>query len=637
MKMNRMIVLVGIAGLTFGLVAEALESDLVYSADFTDTNTYTVGNQLTGVDGWDASNQGVIDANGAIDVLWNLASTNTGFSTAVNANAESLVVKDALYTSAITFTFEIQTPTNSGNGPVIQSGFFMGPTNNSARLAMCLVRNGAVTNVYRLLALDNWGNHYPIIGGVTNKYNQSGTFTEASLGLDYANADYVSDTLKLETKLLAGASVNDWTLSATLYNVTKASTVYSYAVGAITWSPLEGDSLYGGFGTGQGGANIQVLNRYVKSYEYLELLPPVALIQWGKPNGANDIVDGTDPALTNGIPVGNNWYKMEFANGSQWAGGLGANTTYQPGDVSSPTNSTYYTNNVGFSPNFNFTFNDRYWDKAVRDNDPWNHANDYDLIEISGGNGVTNIQYMMTWESFVTDPTLVSAFEVEMQADNYTNIATEVRFIFKGANEAWYASAPTSIDGAGWTPVSVNAETVQWYDFSVMTNGAAVIGAAATPDLANIKAAGVWYNRTASSAQYGVVGNLRFFRVSGRSGSLWQAFVASFNGLLSGVKTDDYDQDGLNDYGEYVFGGDPTDGDDLGILPEFDAVSGKYTYSLVGDSTVVAHLQTNGDLVNGSWTTVDTVVPTQDDSLMYAYTNTTGTAESQKFIKISVE
>jgi hypothetical protein len=111
---------------------------------------------------------------------------------------------------------------------------------------------------------------------------------------------------------------------------------------------------------------------------------------------------------------------------------------------------------------------------------------------------------------------------------------------------------------------------------------------------------------------------------------------AVLNGL-SGVKTDDNDLDGLADYGEYVFGGNPTNGADAGVLPQFDAISGDYSFSLIGDDSVTAHVMTNSDLVAGTWGTHATVSVTASDGVLSAYTNSVGIDASQVFIKLIVE
>ena len=116
----------------------------------------------------------------------------------------------------------------------------------------------------------------------------------------------------------------------------------------------------------------------------------------------------------------------------------------------------------------------------------------------------------------------------------------------------------------------------------------------------------------------------------------WDGFVDDYS--LSGTKTTDEDSDGLNDWGEYVFGGNPTNSADIGIQPVFDASTGEYIFALVGDTNVVAHVATKEDLViESSWKIIDTVNVEESDGALHSYTFPVGTAESQQFIKLLVE
>ncbi|MDZ8117567.1 hypothetical protein [Pontiella agarivorans] len=109
---------------------------------------------------------------------------------------------------------------------------------------------------------------------------------------------------------------------------------------------------------------------------------------------------------------------------------------------------------------------------------------------------------------------------------------------------------------------------------------------------------------------------------------------------VTGTATEDDDGDGLNNYGEYVFGGDPVPPNgsgDQGISPVFNVESGAYIFSLVGDDTVVAHVLSTDNLIIDSWETNETVRVAETDGLMYAYTNLNGTAAERKFLKVEVE
>ncbi|VGO17462.1 hypothetical protein PDESU_06058 [Pontiella desulfatans] len=108
---------------------------------------------------------------------------------------------------------------------------------------------------------------------------------------------------------------------------------------------------------------------------------------------------------------------------------------------------------------------------------------------------------------------------------------------------------------------------------------------------------------------------------------------------LSGVKTDDKDGDGLNDWGEYVFGGHPDGGEPVwGMQPVLDPATGDYTFYLVGDNSVVAHVVTTDNLIHGTWTTNHTETVILTDGVVVPYTDDTlGTSATKKFIKLLVE
>ncbi|QBG45932.1 hypothetical protein EGM51_00340 [Verrucomicrobia bacterium S94] len=116
----------------------------------------------------------------------------------------------------------------------------------------------------------------------------------------------------------------------------------------------------------------------------------------------------------------------------------------------------------------------------------------------------------------------------------------------------------------------------------------------------------------------------------------YENFLITY-GLLGESKTADSDEDGLNNWGEYVFGGNPTNGNDVGSQPVFDAVSGNYIFNLIGDNSVIAHIQETDDLVIGTWSTIDTVAVSETNRVLNAYTNSVGTSATKKFLKLIVD
>lgn len=116
----------------------------------------------------------------------------------------------------------------------------------------------------------------------------------------------------------------------------------------------------------------------------------------------------------------------------------------------------------------------------------------------------------------------------------------------------------------------------------------------------------------------------------------FDTFVTQYG--LSGDPLADDDLDGLTDFGEYVFGGNPTNGVIDSVDPVFDVASGDYVYSLIGDDSLTAVVLTTDDLVGGIWVTNGTPLDvTSTSGELEAYTNAVGTVESQKFIRLKVE
>ncbi len=108
-------------------------------------------------------------------------------------------------------------------------------------------------------------------------------------------------------------------------------------------------------------------------------------------------------------------------------------------------------------------------------------------------------------------------------------------------------------------------------------------------------------------------------------------------GVDLGSATANFDSDALNNYGEYVFGGNPTNANDIGTQPTFDGTSGTYSFSLIGDNTVTAYVLTNLDLVFGSWGTNSTINVSNTDGVLSNYTDNVGTGPDNLFIKLLVE
>ncbi|VGO13956.1 hypothetical protein PDESU_02513 [Pontiella desulfatans] len=105
---------------------------------------------------------------------------------------------------------------------------------------------------------------------------------------------------------------------------------------------------------------------------------------------------------------------------------------------------------------------------------------------------------------------------------------------------------------------------------------------------------------------------------------------------LSGDPSANADNDELTDWGEYIFGGNPTNSGDIGTQPSFD--SGDYLFSIVGDNALQYYVLTTSNLAGGSWgTNTGPVAITDESGELGSYTNAVGTADDELFIKLLVE
>jgi hypothetical protein len=112
---------------------------------------------------------------------------------------------------------------------------------------------------------------------------------------------------------------------------------------------------------------------------------------------------------------------------------------------------------------------------------------------------------------------------------------------------------------------------------------------------------------------------------------------AEIYGPTATNKTANPDMDELSNWAEYIFGGDPTNGADIGVLPAFDAASSGYVYSVRNDTGLTVSVLTRNNLVFGDWVTNAGEVIVADDGGLTEYTNSVGTAADEQFFKLLVE
>jgi hypothetical protein len=357
------------------------------------------------------------------------------------------------------------------------------------------------------------------------------------------------------------------------------------------------------------------------------IAPPKPVVQWGTAGGDVNIV-GAD-ALNDVLDA-----PKTYIAGTDVTDSLETAYTNASGD------SLYYTDRTGRTPGFNMA---HVATDVLNSQEVVNDDSEGDCIVY--GRNTTNIQAMVVWEAadFLLPVEELSTLTIETERTG-TTATNEYRYLIQQGSQ-FYVSASNALTAAYSSDGAVDVAGLTWYAFTPFdeadTNGVSgAIASTATTIAAftNIQAVGYYVNLDNASTAL-MSSRTRYFQAAALAGAVT---VAGFNDFailygLSGVKTDDADNDGLKDYGEYVFGGNPVNGFIDSTNPTFDPVSGSYTCSLIGDDTVVAHVLTNSDLVAGSWGTNATISVSATDGVLGAYTNVVDTSASQLFIKLSVE
>ncbi len=116
---------------------------------------------------------------------------------------------------------------------------------------------------------------------------------------------------------------------------------------------------------------------------------------------------------------------------------------------------------------------------------------------------------------------------------------------------------------------------------------------------------------------------------------VWSNFVVQYG--LTGVRTDNADADSLDDWGEYVFGGDPTNPAVAGILPVFDPATGDFTFQVRNDPLLAAFVLTRTNLLVGAWDTNQAIAIVENDGAMGEHLAALGLSDPKLFWTVKVE
>ena len=111
----------------------------------------------------------------------------------------------------------------------------------------------------------------------------------------------------------------------------------------------------------------------------------------------------------------------------------------------------------------------------------------------------------------------------------------------------------------------------------------------------------------------------------------------AFDNELAGGAGDDDDGDGLDNFGEWVFGGLPKNSADRGAQPSYDAAGGVYSYSVMGDTSLTVTISTKVNLTDATWTPVNSYTVTSESGTVDPLTENISADGSQLFIKLDVE
>ncbi|QBG46448.1 hypothetical protein EGM51_03190 [Verrucomicrobia bacterium S94] len=418
---------------------------------------------------------------------------------------------------------------------------------------------------------------------------------------------YASTPTLLNTEYTSGADVDAASLDWYAFTpVTAGSATVGTTVEDIDMTDVKAVGIYGLMG-GLTNTAFQAFN--VRYFKATAVPGPTSttLLQWGAPGGEQDIVTAT----------------VNFSEPSP--------ITYVEGETNSPAvGPDYYPNSTDRSPLFNYACGAAYGNASI-----WE---DVAGDAIYFGKNQPEYEAMVTWGEFLEEPTLVKNLEIEI---GYLNSATNgtVRFLVKSASSGnWYASEAMEVTGS-YATLNRSLESLSWFSFTPLNGGVGAVGSVASIDNTDIASVG-FYAVLQGNGGFQAV-QVRSFKAVGVTGSLPTAYDtwAAAAGVTGGA-TDDDDGDGLNNYGEYVFGGNPvlpSGAADQGTQPVFDTETGIYTVSLIGDSSVEAYVLTSTDLVIGNWTTNETITVTVDDGVLGEYTSTVGTDQDKKFIKLEVK
>jgi len=338
-----------------------------------------------------------------------------------------------------------------------------------------------------------------------------------------------------------------------------------------------------------------------------------------------------------------------------------------------PVYAGYYEENGGG----NSDLSSPTWMYADHKNDTWGHGGiriqingpepqtgTYDLGDVMSGVA------MFRKEDFLNGMNTNSVF---MDADNDTLSATlnydlgsperflsgAFRWVIQDDGQ-YYTSEASTYTASGIKSESAEATEIAWFNYDPVSDASniAVIGSSASPALENIQMIGFQISATCqtniAARTYPGVQVLDFSAAAAfgeaTPTSLWNDWLAEFSlGSATGLQ-DHADSDMLDNLTEYVWGGDPSDGNDMGIVPVQSQINDggidyiEYVYYERADAAargLASILEVGTDLVYGGWvdgSLYETGRGTSGVAGYNAVTNRIPTdTEAKQFIRLQIE
>jgi len=258
MKSNHSSTFAGV--ISIGLIQALIGNPVDFTTDF------TLDTPLNGQNNWVAqSDDMLVTASGV--------NSGDGYDHAIFSNASSPVNPGDSFTSTINFTYTVEADT-AAVGPLVNATIANGADPLAATRLTGVV--GRANNGVRIYLYQDWGQLTPIENGVET-FAQSEIAEDTLLGLDPFGADelevdgdedLVSDELEVSLTLTAGFSQDDWSALVSLRNLTTDTVLLSHQRTNITLDAVQGNSVFGGIGTGQSDLVTATTDRNISRWEF---------------------------------------------------------------------------------------------------------------------------------------------------------------------------------------------------------------------------------------------------------------------------------------------------------------------------------------------------------------------------------